>query len=73
MSVDFDFIDILMKNYWIENRSFYIMSEGIIGKCQISDVPTRERIQRVLIRLQGCAALTESLCCVLEQDTLSSA
>ena len=40
MSVDFNFIDILIKNYWIENRSFYIMSEGIIGKCQISDVPT---------------------------------
>ena len=40
MSVDFNFIDILIKNYWIENSSFYIMSEGIIGKSQISDVPT---------------------------------
>ena len=40
MSVDFNFIDILIKNYWIENSSFYIMSEGIIGKSQISDPPT---------------------------------
>ena len=40
MSVDFNFIDILIKNYWIENSSFYIMSEGIIGKSQISDLPT---------------------------------
>ena len=39
MSVDFNFIDILIKNYWIENSSFYIMSEGIIGKSQISDPP----------------------------------
>ena len=39
MSVDFNFIDILIKNYWIENSSFYIMSKGIIGKSQISDVP----------------------------------
>ena len=46
MSVDFNFIDILIKNYWIENRSFYIMSEGIIGKCQISDVPTECREMR---------------------------
>ena len=37
--MDFNFIDILIKKYWIENRSFYIMSEGIIGKCHISDVP----------------------------------
>ena len=24
-----------IENYWIENRSFYIMPEGIMGKCQI--------------------------------------
>ena len=32
MSTDSNFIDILLKNYWFENRSFCIMPEGIIGK-----------------------------------------
>ena len=37
VTVDFNFID---KNYFIENWSFYIMTEGIMGKRQTSDVPT---------------------------------
>ena len=40
MSTDSNSIDILLKNYWFENRSFCIMREGIIRKFHIAHLST---------------------------------